>query len=95
MIYHSVSFLAGLFLSIRSLVLSIIHIVEKMSSTNIVKLRPLVLMRINPAVNISRMVRYRKLVKKQKVEKPKLVEVYEEEKWKVENFPTREWCEDV
>ena len=95
MIYHSVSFLAGLFLSIRSLVLSIIHIVEKMSSTNIVKLRPLVLMRINPAVNISRMVRYRKLVKKQKVEKPKLVEVDEEEKWKVEDFPTREWYKDV
>ena len=95
MIYHSVSFLAGLFLSIRSLVLSIIHIVEKISSTNMVKLRLLVLMRIHPAVNISRMVRYRKLVKKQKVEKPKLVEVDEEEKWKVEDFPTREWYEDV
>jgi len=80
LIYYSVSFLTGLFLSIRSLVLSIIHIIEKMSSTNMVKLRLLVLIRIHSAVNISRMVRYRKLVKKQKVEKPKLVEVNKEEK---------------
>ena len=80
MIYYSVSFVASLFLSTRSLVLSIIHIIEKIISTNIVKLRLLVLMRIYPTVNISRMVRYRKLVKKQKVEKLKLVEVDKEEK---------------
>jgi len=56
--------------------------------TNIVKLKLLTLMRIYLVVNftISRVIRYKKLVKRQKVEKPNLVKVDREEEQKVENF---------
>jgi len=36
-------------------------------------------MRIHPVVNISRVVRYRELIKRQRVEEPKLVEIDKEE----------------
>ena len=62
------------------------YIAEKMVSKNIVKLKLLVSIRIHLVVDISRVVRYRKLVKRQRVEKPKLVKVNEVEKWKVEKI---------
>ena len=43
-------------------------------------------MRIHLVVNISRVLRYQKLVKGQKVEKPKLIEVDRVEEWKVEKI---------
>ena len=49
-------------------------------STNTVKLNT---MRIYPVVNVSWVVKYRELVKEQRVEKPKLVKVDSEEKWKI------------
>ena len=42
---------------------------------NVVKLRLPASMRIHLVVNVSRVVRYRELVKEQRVEEPKLVEV--------------------
>ena len=39
---------------------------------------------IYPIINVSQVVRYRELVKRQKVEESRLVEVDREEKWKVE-----------
>ena len=43
-------------------------------------------MRISLMVNMSRVVRYRKLRKRQKVEKPKLAEVDRVEEWEVEKI---------
>jgi len=51
------------------------YIVEEVVSKNMMKLKLLVFMRIYLVVNISRVVRYRELVKRQKVEEPKPVEV--------------------
>lgn len=53
--------------------------IEEVISANTVKLRLLVSMTIHPVVNISRIVRYRELVKEQRVEEPKLIEVDGEE----------------
>jgi len=49
--------------------------VEEVILKNVVKLKLLVSMRIHPVVNISRVVRYRELIKKQKVKEPKSIEV--------------------
>jgi len=43
-------------------------------------------MRIYLVVNVNRVVIYRELMKEQKVEKPKLVEVNRVEEWKVEKI---------
>jgi len=43
-------------------------------------------MRIHPVVNVSWVVRYRKLVKEQKVEKPQLVKVDSKEKWEIKRI---------
>jgi len=50
------------------------YTIEKVS-TNAVKLRLLASIRIYPVVNISRVMRYRKLVKRQKIKKPKLIKI--------------------
>jgi len=52
-----------------------LYVVEKVISKNTVKLKLLVSMIIHPVVNMSRVVRCRELMKEQRVEKPKLVEV--------------------
>jgi len=57
-----------------------LYIIEEIVSTNIVKLN---IMRIYPVVNVSWVVKYRELVKEQRVEKPKLVKVDSEEKWEI------------
>ena len=54
------------------------YTIEKIMSTNIIKLKLPTIMKIHLVVNISWVVRYRELVKGQKVEK--LVEVDGEEK---------------
>ena len=51
------------------------YIVEEVMSKNVVKLKLLVSMRIYPVINVSRIVRYREPVKRQRVKEPKLVEV--------------------
>ena len=60
--------------------------VEEVISKNAVKLKLLVSMRIHPVVNISRVVRYRELIKRQKVKEPKPIEVNRVKKWKVEKI---------
>ena len=52
-----------------------LYVVEEVISRNTVKLKLPVSMRIYSVVNISRVVRYRELVKGQKMEEPKPVEV--------------------
>ena len=55
------------------------YVVEEVVSRNTVKLTLLASVRIHPVVNVSRVVRYRELVKRQKMKEPKLVEVNEVE----------------
>ena len=51
------------------------YAIEEVVSKNAVKLRLPVSMKIHLMVNVSRIVRYKELVKGQRVEEPKLVEV--------------------
>jgi len=51
------------------------YVIEEVVSSNIVKLRLPILMRIHPVVNISQIVQYKKQVKGQKKEKRKPIEV--------------------
>jgi len=57
-----------------------LYIIEEIVSTNVVKLNTI---RIHLVVNVSWVVRYRELVKEQRVEKPKLVKVDSKEKWEI------------
>jgi len=59
------------------------YVVEEVVSRNTVKLTLLASVRIHPVVNVSRVVRYRELVKRQKMKEPKLVEVNEVEEWEI------------
>ena len=52
-------------------------------SRNTMKLTLLASVRIHLVVNVSRVVRYREPVKRQKMKEPKLVEVNGVEKWEV------------
>ena len=61
-----------------------LYIVEEAVSKNVVKLKLLASMRIHLVMNISRIVRYREQVEKQKVEEVKLVKVDRVEEWKIE-----------
>ena len=51
------------------------YMIEEVVLKNTVKLKLLAFMRIYLVVNVSRVVRYKELVKRQRVEEPKLVEV--------------------
>ena len=62
------------------------YVIKEVVLKNAVKLRLLVFMRIHLVVNVSRVVRYREPVKRQRVEEPKLVEVKEVEEWEVEKI---------
>jgi len=62
------------------------YVIKEVVLKNAVKLRLLVSMRIHLVVNVSRVVRYREPVKRQRVEEPKLVEVKEVEEWEVEKI---------
>ena len=61
-----------------------LYTIEKVVSTNAVKLKLPTIMRIHLVVSISQVVRYRKPVKRQKVEESKLVKVNREIEWKIE-----------
>ena len=60
-----------------------LYIIDKVISTNAVKLQLLTLMRIHLVVNISWVVRYRKQVERQNIRKLKLVEIDGVEEWEV------------
>ena len=63
-----------------------LYTIEKIVSTNAVKLKLPTTMRIHLVVSISQVVRvrYREPVKKQKVEESKLVKVNREIEWEIE-----------
>jgi len=60
--------------------------IEKVVSKNAVKLKLPISIRIHSVINVSRIEIYRELVKRQKVEKPKLVEVEGVEKQEIEKI---------
>jgi len=64
--------------------------VEEVVSKNAVKLKLLASMRIHPVINVSKVVRYRELIKGQKLKEPKLIEVNRVKKWKVEKIKKKE-----
>jgi len=61
-----------------------LYIIDKIVSTNVVKLWLLTLMRVHLVVNVSWVVRYIKQVEEQKVEAVKPVEIDRVEEWEVE-----------
>jgi len=63
-----------------------LYAIEKVVSSNAVKLKLPSLMRIHLVVNISQIVRYKEQVKGQKKEEGKLVEVEGVEEWEVEKI---------
>jgi len=60
--------------------------IEEVISRNVVKLKLLISMRINLVVNVVRIERYRELVREQRVEELKPVEVDIIEEWDVEKI---------
>ena len=70
----------------------LIYTIEEVVFTNTVKLKLPTIMRIHLVVNMSQVVRYKKPVKIQRVEKPKPVEVDREKEWKFKTQETlRKW----
>jgi len=55
-------------------------------SANVVKLKLLALIRIHLVVNVSRIVRYREPVKRQRMKELKLVTVNRKKEWEVEKI---------
>jgi len=62
------------------------YVIEEVVSTNAVKLRLPLSMRIHPVVNVSRIVQYKKQMKGQKKEEGKPIEVERVEEWEVEKI---------
>ena len=69
--------------------------IEEVILKNVVKLKLPVLMRIHSVVNVSRVVKYRELVKGQRVKKLKPVEVEEVEEWEVEKILNKRKVREV
>jgi len=65
------------------------YIVEEVMLKNVIKLKLLASMRIYLVINISRVVRYRELIKEFKVEESKPIEVDRVEKWEVEKISNK------
>jgi len=63
-----------------------LYVVEEVVLKNMVKLKLPASMKIHSVVNISRVVRYRELVKRQRVEELKPVEIDRVEEWEVEKI---------
>ena len=72
-----------------------LYIINKIVSTNIVKLQLLTLMRIHPVMNVSWVVWYKEQVKGQKVEKIKPVKVKEVKKQEIEKILNRRKVREV
>ena len=62
------------------------YTIEKVVSTNAVKIRLPTSMRIHPAVNVSQIVQYKEQVEGQKKEERKPIEIEEVEEWEIEKI---------
>ena len=65
------------------------YMIEEVVSTNAVKLRLPLSMRIHPVVNMSRIVRYKEQMKGQKKEEGKPIEVEGVEEWEIEKISNK------
>jgi len=63
-----------------------LYIIKKIVLANAVKLRLLVSIRIHSVVDISRILRYKELVKEKKIEKLKPIEEDGKKKWKIKRI---------
>ena len=63
--------------------------IEKIISDNMMKLELLVLIKMYPVVNVSRIALYQKQIKRQKKISPSLVERSREEEYEIENILNR------
>ena len=72
-----------------------LYAIEEVVSSNMVKLQLPSSMRIHPVVNISRIVRYKKQMKRQKKEEGKLVEVEGVEEQEVEKILNKKKMREV
>jgi len=72
-----------------------LYAIEKVVSSNVVKLRLLSLMRIHPVVNVSQIVQYKEQVKGQKKEEGKPIEVEEVEEYEVEKILNKRKIREV
>jgi len=71
------------------------YIIEKVVSSNVVKLKLPSLMRIHPVVNVSWIVHYKEQVKGQKKEEGKLIEVEGVEEWEIEKILNKKKIREV
>ena len=71
------------------------YIAKKVVSKNVVKMKLPASIKIHLVVNFSRIVRYRKPVKGQRVKKPKPVKVDKVEEWKVEKILNKKKVREV
>jgi len=62
------------------------YMIEEVVSTNAVKLRLPISMRIHPVVNVSRIVQYKKQVERQKKEEGKPMEIEGVKEWEIEKI---------
>jgi len=62
-----------------------LYIINNVVSTNMIKLRLPTLIKI-PVININWVIKYRELVKRQKVEEMKLIEVNRVKEWEMEKI---------
>ena len=62
------------------------YIIDKVVSTNVVKLRLSMLMKIYLVVNVSWIIQYREQIERQKVEEAKPIEIEGVEEWEVEKI---------
>ena len=71
------------------------YTIDKVVSTNAVKLRLSTLIRIHPVVNVSWVVQYKEQVKGQKAEEVEPVEVERVEEWEVEKILNKRKVREV
>ena len=71
------------------------YAIEEVVSTNVVKLRLPISMRIHLVVNISQIIRYKEQVRGQKKEEVKSIEVDGEEEWEVERILNKRKVRDI
>jgi len=71
------------------------YIINKIVSTNVVKLQLPVSMRIHPVINISQIVQYKEQVGEQKREEVKPVEMNEVKEWEVEKILNKRKVREV
>ena len=72
-----------------------LYIVEEVISKNVVKLKLPAFIKVHLIINVSRVVRYKELVKRQRVKELKLVKVDRIKEWEVEKILNKRKVREV